>query len=112
MLSKRTKKLWSKCMRDKVIRKTWIVETDNKSLRDKWRYCRDPKDDDSWYRYTILDFDNDNEAYDFAYREYYSTRRALPDYDCSGRQFISSFHVAPTNITGWYVIVENWTIDV
>lgn len=112
MFSKRQKKLLSHAMRDMVPHKTWIVKTDDMSLRDKWRYCRDPKDDCSWYRYTILDFDNDNDAYDFAYREYYLTRRALPVYDCSGRPFISSFHVAPTNITGWYVIVENWTIDV
>ncbi len=112
MLSKRTKKLVSKLMRDKAIRKTWIVETDDKSLHEKWRYCRDKNDNDSWYRYTILDFDNENDAYDFAYNEYYSTRRALPYYDCSGRPFIFSFHVAPTNMPGWYVIVENWTIDV
>lgn len=112
MFTKRQKKLLSHVMRDFVKHKTWIVETDSVSLRDKWRWVRSPWDDETSIQYTITSCLNYRDACEWVDEMVDASRQSLPEWDCSGQSFISHTHVGRTNMPHKFVVILYWSLDV
>lgn len=110
MLSKKQKKLFSRYLREKVRRGK--NECNLASISDSWHWVRCPWNDEMTAQYTITKCLNYRDACKWAYEMEVESRLSLPDWDCSGKSFISHYHVGRTNIPHTYVIILYWSLDI
>lgn len=109
MFTKRQKKLLSRALRD------YVKQGRNRNLESIygcWHWARCPFDDEMSCQYGIFCCINYHDAVNWAYEMEQESRNDLPYYDCSGRSFISHYHVGRTSDPHKFAIVIYWTLDV